>query len=355
MRKAIFRTTDEAALELLRAAPAVHLATSHPDGRPILRTVHGVLLEGDLYFHGAPAGEKMAGIGRQAVVSAEEIVAEVPSYFSDPESACPATTFFRSVMAHGRLERIDEPTLKARALQALMERYQPEGGHVPITADHPLYAKALRGLLIARLRIERIDGKAKLGQHRKSPEIGRILERLWERGRPEDLRAIEIIAAANPEAPVPKALLAPEGARLCVVPGEDALIGALELVRDEYWNTSVDSGALERSHRGASAWIVARDDGGAIVGTARALSDTGKIAWILDVAVAPRWRAKGLGSALMRALVAHPRVRSAREARLATRDAQPFYERFGFEPVSEQDWPRFPVMARKQSSAQIGG
>ena len=55
-------------------------------------------------------------------------------YFSDGERACPATTLYRSAQAHGTLEEVTSRADKARVLQALMEKYQPEGKHVPI--DH---------------------------------------------------------------------------------------------------------------------------------------------------------------------------------------------------------------------------
>src|SRR5437660_1948594 len=97
MRKEIYRMDQAAARALLERAAVVRLATTAADGRPILRTVHGVLVDGAIAFHAAPVGEKMAGLGRPAVVAAEEVVAAIPSYFVDPERACPATTYYRSV------------------------------------------------------------------------------------------------------------------------------------------------------------------------------------------------------------------------------------------------------------------
>jgi ribosomal protein S18 acetylase RimI-like enzyme len=48
------------------------------------------------------------------------------------------------------------------------------------------------------------------------------------------------------------------------------------------------------------------------------------------VCVAKAWRGKGLGLAVVRWLLAHPRVRDADRVRLNTRDAQSLYERLGF-------------------------
>ena len=198
MRKAIYRGEEQEARELFTRAPVIHLATTGEDGLPILRTLHAVLDGEALYFHGAPAGEKMRGIGRPAVVSVEETVASIPSFFIDPERACPATTYYLSAQGHGPIEEVTDLETKARVLADLMTKYQPEGGHVPIRASDPLYRKAVAGLLVARVRLDRIDCKVKLGQNRAPEERTRILERLWERGTEQDVRAIGTILAHSP-------------------------------------------------------------------------------------------------------------------------------------------------------------
>src|SRR5262249_19227874 len=165
-REQYFRMSREESAALLDAAPFCHLATTTPDGEPVLRAVHGVLHDGALCFHAAPTGEKWTALGRPAVISCEEVIAEIPSYFVDPERACPATTLYRSVQVHGTLEALEDPHAKASVLTALMRKFHREGGHVPITADHDFYRAAVRGIWIARLSLERLDGKAKLAQNR---------------------------------------------------------------------------------------------------------------------------------------------------------------------------------------------
>jgi N-acetylglutamate synthase-like GNAT family acetyltransferase len=51
---------------------------------------------------------------------------------------------------------------------------------------------------------------------------------------------------------------------------------------------------------------------------------------IQDVMVAPAWRGRGVGEAIVRLLLDHLAVRHARRIYLMTRDAQPFYARLGF-------------------------
>ena len=337
---------DRAAAEaLFTRAPVVRVASVATSGAPVLRTVHGVVVRGGLAWHAAPAGEKMEAVGQPAVIAAEEMVASIPSYFLDPARACPATTLYRSAMVHGRIERVDDPAHKAEVLQALMEKLQPEGGHVPVEAAHPLHAKAVGGVLVLRVPLDRLDGKAKLAQNRTPEERRRLLERLWERGAPGDAEAIELVRAHNPDTPTPAFLTCPGGATLASSLGPDDAGAAADLVRDAYWNTDMTRADLVRAHLGSTAWVGARDDRGALVATARAISDQGKRAWIYDVMIAPELRGRGVGAALLRLLLAHPAVRHVRRVYLSTHDAQGFYARLGFGDRQAVEVSRRPFTA----------
>jgi nitroimidazol reductase NimA-like FMN-containing flavoprotein (pyridoxamine 5'-phosphate oxidase superfamily)/N-acetylglutamate synthase-like GNAT family acetyltransferase len=352
MRKEIYRLAEPEALTLLARAPAVHLASVTSEGVPVLRALHGVVVDGALAFHGAPAGEKMDLLGRPAVVSHEEVLAEIPSYFIDPVRACPATTYYRSVQAHGTVELVTDREARARVLARLMEKFQPEGGHAPIAADEPMYRKALDGLLVARVPLTRVDGKAKLGQNRTPTELSRVVERLWLRGEGKDPRALEAVLSANPSVPVPSFLRGPHGTRLVVAPEARHLEPALALLEGAYWNQGVAPEVLRRAHVHSDAWVVALDVEGGVVATARAVSDRAKVAWLYDVMVAPSWRARGLGDAVVKVLLAHPAVRDARTVRLQTVDAVGFYERLGFLPGTgpRRPWTRVDMALERASN-----
>jgi nitroimidazol reductase NimA-like FMN-containing flavoprotein (pyridoxamine 5'-phosphate oxidase superfamily)/ribosomal protein S18 acetylase RimI-like enzyme len=344
MRRTEFEMPAADARALLAELPVIHLASTLADGTPVLRSLHGVVVDGWLAFHSAPKGEKTNLIGREAVVMAEESVATVPSTFFDAEKACPATTYYRSVQVQGVIEELEEPAAKAAALQALMEKLQPEGGHVPITADHPHYKAAVKGLLVAGIRLERIAGKAKLAQNRKPPEVARLLESLWRRGAPGDARALELIRAATPDAPTPPFLAGPPDTTLHGWMPPSAADAVAAMLVDEYWNTGTFThDQIARAHRGSAAWVGARDRGGRLIASARAISDGGKLCWIYDVIVAPGWRRSGLGQAVMRLLLDHPEVRHTRRLMLGTRDAQSLYARFGFIDMADAPPRPFPT------------
>jgi len=83
----MMRSPHDEALALLARAPYVHLASTTREGAPLLRAVHGAVCDGMLCFHGSPVGEKTEAEGRPAVIGYEELVAEIPSYWTDAEMA----------------------------------------------------------------------------------------------------------------------------------------------------------------------------------------------------------------------------------------------------------------------------
>lgn len=317
MRREIFRMPGVDARAFLNAAPYLHLAASTPSGQPVLRALNVAPLGDDLVFHGAPAGEKLDALGApggRCVLSATEMVASLPSTFTDPERACPASTLYRSVQVHGVLERVDDPGTKARAMQALMERFQPEGGHVPIDAAHPRYAamyeREVQGVLVCRVVVEHIDGKAKLAQNRTREQRATLLAALWRRGDVDDPRAVALVARYNqtPDEDLPASLRGPAGVTLSpwLEPQREAELAALHGVAE---GNAVAVRDLREAHRRSAAWVGAVDEHGALVGSGRALSDGVRRAMICDVVAAPAWQGRGVREAIVELLRDHPAVR----------------------------------------------
>lgn len=344
-RRRVFRGSREDGLALLAAAPFVHIATTTDDGAPVLRTFNAVVLDNKLYFHGAAAGEKKLALGRPCVVAAEQHVAQIPSHFVDPERACPATTFYRSVQAHGTLTKVVDPVVKALALARLMSKHQPEGGYVPLAAHHPLYEKEIAGILVVAVDLEVLELKEKLGQNRTDEDLARVIEGLWKRGEPGDLGAIEWIRHVRPEAPLPPSLRPIEGEGLRVSAHEGCEVThaqkASALLEGAYWLEGIGPEARAHSHAVSSAVVGVWDeaaDGDAVgdaglVASARAISDERRTAWIYDVIVSPTHRGRGLGKRLVETLLDHPKLRHARMIRLGTKGAEALYERYGFVAV----------------------
>lgn len=335
-----------AAMAVFRDTDVLHLATTTARGHPVLRAFHGVVVDGAVCFHTAPRGDKLEGIGKPVVASAHRVVTRVPSYFVDPERACPATTYFVAASLRGTLVALDDPARKARALQALMERFQPEGGHATITAEDPLYRKMVRFLMIGTIEADEFTVIEKLGQNRKPEQMSAIVTGLWRRGATGDLAAIETLLRAHPAAARPDSMRGPADTLLVAQPGGADVDRAVDLLRGHYWTDGVDDETLADAHRGSAAWVGARDRAtGELVATARAVTDGARFAHVMDVAVDLAVRGRGIGAAVVALLLDHPAVRGARVVRLGTRDAHGLYERFGFAEAA----PQFTEMVLRRS------
>ena len=314
MRRSVYRGEPAQARELFARAPFVHLAGAAQDGRPILRVVHGVVVDERLCFHAARAGEKLGLLGQPVVASTQEVVAEIPSYFIDPALACPATTYYRSAMLHGVLETLEDLETKAAVMQALMERFQPEGGHDPIRADDRRYRSMLKGLLIGAVSLRGAVAKTKLGQNRRPEQLRDVVEALWKRGAPGDPRAIEVLRAATPDMPTPEFLRGP--VPLTCAPTEDDAEDAATLLRDTAWTAGLTAAQIGTALQRSVAWVGARDRDGRLVATARAVGDGTSCAYVDDVAVHPAMCDRGIEAAVTRLLLDHPAVRHAPLVRL---------------------------------------
>lgn len=345
-----FHADAAVALRLFANAPSVHVAAVGDDGAPVLRTLSAVVLDGVLCFHGGDHGEKLGLVDRAAVASCERIVAQIASYFVHAELACPASTYYESAHMHGVVRRVTDLDRKAQILTAMMERYQPEGGYLPITSERVPYGKVLEKLLVCELVPERITAKLKLGQHRTLAQIERLLEGLWRRGKEGDVAALRTIQDAHPDKPSPS-FLKIDGTPyvLGVAPDEADARAVAALLEGQYWTKQFTLDTMARAQLGTPAWVVARDAQGAVVGSARAISDRGRYAYLMDVIVRADLRGKGIGQALTKLVLDHPHVRSVRAMGLRTLDAQTFYRALGFSELVRQQGSTDMVFIRAQT------
>ena len=114
-----------------------------------------------------------------------------------------------------------------------------------------------------------------------------------------------------------------------LLPLERELFGATAWTPEAFWS--------ELAHPGSRWYVVAEDGAGALVGYA-GLMVSGAEADVQTVAVAPSAQGRGLGSELVRALVAEAARRGATslllEVRADNEAAIRLYHRHGFERIS---------------------
>lgn len=327
MRRTDKQAPDALAWSLLDRSPTVHLAGSLEDGTPVLRCLNHVVMDGALWFHGARVGEKLGLVGRPVVASVVEDLGRIPSYAQHTEKACPATTWYRSAQVRGVLAPEPDPEVRARALQALMVKLQPEGGHRPIRAGDPLYVRALSTLAVLRLRGE-VSGKVALSQSKPASVRGRIVEALWRRGQPGDVDLIEaVVEDGRLQVPL---LSGPESTRVRVARLDRDAAEVVRLVRQAWWSAERSDADILAAWRGADAWVGLEGPDGRLRATARAVSDGVRYAWVGDVVVDAPWRGRGLGRFLAERLLEHPSVRHVRRVSLDASDTHAFWGRLGF-------------------------
>ncbi len=106
-----------------------------------------------------------------------------------------------------------------------------------------------------------------------------------------------------------------------------------DLLIESYWGRQRTRAINRRAFENSICAIALVD--GRQVGFARAAGDRALFARLSDVIVWPEHRGQGIGSALVKALLAHPELRTVSIWMLNTSDAHGLYTRFGFRPVTD--------------------
>lgn len=108
------------------------------------------------------------------------------------------------------------------------------------------------------------------------------------------------------------------------------------LSEESYWSPGISRDSVERMIANSllNFGVFGRD--GKQVGFARVAGDGETFAYIADVFIVTALKGRGLGKALMTAVLAHPYL-NVRRVLLATMDAHSLYRKFDFEPLIRPD------------------
>jgi nitroimidazol reductase NimA-like FMN-containing flavoprotein (pyridoxamine 5'-phosphate oxidase superfamily) len=148
MRRKRQQLSDEESYAILQNATSGTLALLGDGGYPYAVPISYVFCEGKLYFHSALSGHKVDAI-RSCDRASFCVVAQ------DDVKPALYTTFFRSVIAFGRIHIVDDEAEKLAAARLLGNRYNPH-------QDEALQKELENGLarmLVIRLDIEHLTGK----------------------------------------------------------------------------------------------------------------------------------------------------------------------------------------------------
>lgn len=203
MRRSEFEVTDTHEIETFLGECDYGVLSLISGNEPYGVAVNFAYRDGKFYFHGAIAGRKAEAIGEGAKCSfcVVKPYAFIPSYFSNTISACPATQCYASVVANGRVDRLDDMEQKAAGLTALMQKMQPEGGYEPIDPTNPIYTKMLEKTGVYAIKSDTITFKIKVGQHLTKERYDILIEHMNERGSEADRETLSIMKELQTKEP----------------------------------------------------------------------------------------------------------------------------------------------------------
>ncbi|HKZ61837.1 MAG TPA: pyridoxamine 5'-phosphate oxidase family protein [Nitrososphaera sp.] len=174
-------------IDFLNSQPAGRVASIDKDGYPQVIPMNFVYADGAIYMHSHPFGEKLDNIRRNPSVGFEvdQHICFLPSYYFHPTDASQADTLYISAVIKGKAEIVEDREEKARALNALMEKYQKEGRYGALDAEMPVVEE----VAVIKVTSSDMRGKYKVGQHWARPYrlkmAKNIIVREWlENARP---------------------------------------------------------------------------------------------------------------------------------------------------------------------------
>jgi len=168
--------SKEKMVEFLNKQEAGRICSIDKDGYPQIIPMNFVYAKDAIYMHSHIKGEKLENIARNRKVGFEvdQSLEFLPSYFTHPTDASQADTLYISVVIKGTGSIVTDRKEKTFALNALMEKYQPEGGYEKLLPD----LEVIDAVAIIKVVPITMRGKYKIGQHlekRSRLELARLI------------------------------------------------------------------------------------------------------------------------------------------------------------------------------------
>ena len=164
------------------------LATNGQDGYPYITPVNFVTLEGNVYFHCAPRGEKLDNLTRDHRVCFE---VDVPlSYIDiglDPNRPiCQLHQFYHCVIIRGSATVVKDGALKAAALNALIAKHENTDDFKKVTKD----MSGFKACEVIQVEPDSITAKSDLIQNKSEEDRRAIAKYLFKRNQTGDRQTV---------------------------------------------------------------------------------------------------------------------------------------------------------------------
>jgi len=183
--------SKEKIAQFLNSEHVGRIASIDENGFPQVIPMNFVFLNDAIYMHSHTKGEKLDNIRKNSKVGFEvdRELEFLPSYFEDPKDASLADTLYISVIIKGNGLIIEDRSEKTVALNALMQKYQPEGKYEPLTSQ----MQVVDEVAIIKVIPNSITGKYKIGQNLRPDDRIELAKRIFERNSPTAINTLKVM------------------------------------------------------------------------------------------------------------------------------------------------------------------
>lgn len=182
-------------IQFLNEQETGRICSIDKNGYPQIIPMNFVYVNDVIYMHSHTKGEKLENIKRNSKVGFEvdKSLEFLPSYFTDPSDASQADTLYISVVIKGEAIIVTDRNEKTLALNALMKKYQPEGGYEPIEPE----MEVVDEVAIIKVVPISIRGKYKIGQHLDKKSRLELARKILERNSPNAENTVKIMGVTK--------------------------------------------------------------------------------------------------------------------------------------------------------------
>jgi len=177
--------------QFLNSEHVGRIASIDENGFPQVIPMNFVFLNDAIYMHSHTKGEKLDNIRNNSKVGFEvdRELEFLPSYFEDPKDASLADTLYISVIIKGKGLIVEDRSEKTVALNALMQKYQPEGKYEPLTSQ----MQVVDEVSIIKVIPYSITGKYKIGQNLRPEARIELAKKIFERNSPTAINTLKVM------------------------------------------------------------------------------------------------------------------------------------------------------------------
>ena len=183
--------SKEKIAQFLNSEHVGRIASIDENGFPQVIPMNFVFLNDAIYMHSHTKGEKLDNIRKNSKVGFEvdRELEFLPSYFEDPKDASLADTLYISVIIKGKGFIVEDRSEKTVVLNALMQKYQPEGKYEPLTSQ----MQVVDEVAIIKVIPNSITGKYNIGQNLRPEDRIELAKRIFERNSPTAINTLKVM------------------------------------------------------------------------------------------------------------------------------------------------------------------